>query len=133
MKILTILVVLILLATAGSGYAQFRDLSKNMMEDQDKPITLRLTPEMFSEQVSMHEFHPHSNRSSQFPVSKTPYRLIQLATDLLGNRLDIDFSTPSYIVYPKTVSEYKNAVRRQMFDPETTSQQRRSPTLFRFN
>lgn len=133
MKAFTLFMALFILTTAGSAFAQFRNLNPDQIDDKEKTTVLRLTPEMFSDQISIPDFTPDAQEPFQFLETKTSHNLIYLGASILWNKLDLDPGLSSFSAYPRTVTEYNNAVRRQMFDAEPTSQQRRSTIFFRNN
>lgn len=133
MKAFTLFLALFIFTTAGSGFAQFRNLNADQIDDKKTDKVLRLTLEMFSDQISIPDFTPETQLTSQFPKSKFSHNLIYLGANILWNKLDPDSGLSSFPAYPRTVTEYNNAIRRQMFDAEPTSQQRRSTIFFRNN
>ncbi|TVR26769.1 MAG: hypothetical protein EA390_14450 [Balneolaceae bacterium] len=133
MKAFTLFMAFFILTTAGSAFAQFRNLNSDQIDDKEKTTVLRLTPEMFSDQISIPDFTPDTQEPFQFLETKISHNLIYLGASILWNKLDLDPGSSSFSAYPRTVTEYNNAVRRQIFDAEPTSQQRRSAIFFRNN
>ena len=134
MKAFTLFTALFILTTAGSAFAQFRNLNPDQIDDKQKTTVLRLTPEMFSNQILIPDFTPEASLTFPFLETKISHNLIYLGTKILWNKLDLDSpGLSSFSAYPRTVTEYNNAVRRQMFDAEPTSQQRRSTLFLRRN
>lgn len=131
MKPVIVFLAIFLLATAVTGFAQFRDPDLQKDEAPKELTTLRLTPEMFSNQLYQPDFYSYPTSNIQGTETKTTQAVIYIGSVIIRNKFDLGFFTPA--PYPRTVTEYNNAVRRQMFDAEPTSQQRRSPALFRFN
>lgn len=128
MRIFTLILLLILFTIAGSAYAQFRDELNNQKSQAD----VRLTPKMFTLQVSLTDHTFSTKLNFQFFESKASHRVILFGSSILTNKLDFDFRTTSLAAYLTTVTDYNNAVRRQILYAEPTSQQRKSPLLLRF-
>jgi hypothetical protein len=134
MRVFTIFLAFFLLATAVSGFAQFRNTELHQQYDSEQIITLRLTPEMFSDQLSLPQLSPlspHGFDNIRILETKAAQAFLFVGSEILRNKFDPGFFTPA--PFPRTVTEYNNAVRRQMFDAEPTSQQRNRMPLFRFN
>ena len=131
MKLFTLFLAIFLLATATTGFAQFRNVDVKD-DDISKEVTIvRLTPEMFSDQLYQPDFTLYLTNNHIQTETKTTQAFLYIGSEIVRKKFDLGFFTPA--PYPRTVTEYSNAVRRQMFDAEPTSQQRRSPSLFRFN
>lgn len=131
MRVVILFLSLFLFVTAVSGFAQFRNIELNQDDEMEQVTTLRLTPEMFSAQISLPQLSPHGFDNVRIPETKTAQAVLFVGSEVLRNRFDLGFFTPA--PFPRTVTEYNNAVRRQMFDAEPTSQQRNRMPLFRFN
>jgi hypothetical protein len=131
MKAFTIFWALFIVTTTGAGFAQFRNLNPDHIDDKETTTVVRLTPEMFSDQLSLPKLSPFPTNNFQLPETKTTQVLLFISSEVVRKKFDLGYFSPA--PYPRTVMEYSNAVRRKMFDAEPTNQQRRSPRIFRFN
>jgi hypothetical protein len=131
MKTFVLFLTVFLFTATIHGYAQFRSLEVQADDISQQAIQLRLTPEMFSDQLIVPDLAPHRLDLVTIPETKASQAVLFLGSEILRKRFDFGFFIPA--PYPRTVTEYNNAVRRQMFDAEPTSQQRNQIPLFRFN
>ncbi len=131
MRLLIIFLALFLFITAISGFAQFRNLDMHQDHEYEETTTLRLPPEMFSDQLKIPQLAPYSFDNVRIPETKSAQAFFFVGSEILRNKFDLGFFAPA--PFPRSVTEYNNAVRRQMFDAEPTSQQRNRMPLFRFN
>lgn len=131
MKTLILLLTIFLLATAPFIYAQSQNEDQHKNDSIKELTTLRLTPEMFYDQLSFPDFTTNKRYEFQLTEAKKSQAILFVGSEIIRKKFDLDLFIPA--PFPLTVTEYNNAVRRQMFDAEPTSQQRRSPGLFRFN
>ena len=101
-----------------------------------KEIDVRLTPEMFfpDEDIVFQNrgtFNSALSHRDLIDVDNKPTLFIlHFGAGILRNRLNFDFHGAGN--FPISVTDYNNAIRRQMFEAEPTSQQRRN-SLFPFN
>jgi hypothetical protein len=131
MKAPILFLALFTLATNGLCIAQIQNLNPDQIKDKDSETVLRLTTEMFSDQIPMPVFTSETPSSFHLLESGISHSLIYLGANILLSKLNLDSGLSSFSAYPKTVTEYNNSVRRQMFDAEPTSQQRRSSIIIR--
>ncbi len=131
MKIFTLFLSALFLSASANGFAQLRSAVAQTDEHSEETIQLRLTPEMFSDQISVPDLAPHRPDAFKIPETKAAQTVLFIGSEILRSRFDLGYFSPA--PYPRTVTEYNNAVRRQMFDAEPTSQQRNRFPLFRFN
>ncbi len=122
-------ILLLFLGLVVSGYSQLRivDYQDDFVEET---TIIRLTPEMFLNDMELPGIGFKSEQSIPLLEKKPTILFLQFGSGLLRNKLDLDFVGSTN--FPLNVTQYNNAIRRQMFDAEPTSQQRRN-TLFPFN
>lgn len=133
MRVFTLFLAFFILTTTITGYAQFQNLNMEQIDDQESITVLRLTPEMFSDQILIPDLNADTESTFRFLETNLSHWLIHLSASVLWNKLDLDSGVSSFSAYPGTVTEFNNAVHRQMFDAEPTSQKRRSTIFFRNN
>lgn len=132
MKTFTTILLPLLFAATSTGVAQIRaDL--NTLPESDETTVVRLTADMFfpQDQPLCQSFIPQQiTDKAKLTDSRINQSVFFLGSEVLRSSFNMGFFAPA--PYPLTVTEYNHAVRRQMFDAEPTSQQRRTRPLFRF-
>lgn len=137
MIVKTIFAGLFLMISFSDVFAQLR-VSVDEIDSSQKyqKIDIRLTPEMFfsdDEIVFQKKFMVQSDTPHRNLIdleNKTTTFMLNFGVGILRNRLNFDFHGAGN--FPLSVTDYNNAIRRQIFDAEPTSQQRRN-SLFPFN
>ncbi|MCC5942023.1 MAG: hypothetical protein JJU37_10825 [Balneolaceae bacterium] len=122
---------LLIFGVVSLGHSQFRVIDEQPDYDFiDKNTVVRLTPEMFLGQLDLYDLSSHNEKQIPILDAKPTHFILYFGTGLFRNKFDLDFYGPAN--FPRNITDYNSAVRRQMFDAEPTSQQRRS-SIFRFN
>lgn len=128
---------LFFMISLSDGFAQLRVSVDEIDSSQIiQEIDVRLTPEMFFSDydISIQTntlFHSALTQRNLIDVDNKPTLFIlHFGAGIIRNRLNFDFHGAGN--FPLSVTDYNNAIRRQMFDAEPTSQQRRN-SLFLFN
>ena len=91
MKLFTLVLAIFLLATATTGYAQFRNVDVKD-DDISKEVTIvRLTPEMFSDQLYQPDFTLYLTNNHIQTETKTTQGFLYIGSEIVRKKFDLGF------------------------------------------
>lgn len=132
MKRLSILLIITLIASVISGYAQFKNPAKYQHIFTETDAVPLASPETLLSQMYLPKADLRTDQSIDFLGTKTGRVFLFIGSEILRKTFDLGTFSPA--PSPRSVSEYNGAVNRQILYAEPTSQEwRRSTGVSIFN
>ena len=128
MKRLSLLLIITLITTVISGYAQFRNANKYQHIGTEADAIPLVSAEILLNQMYLPTADIRTDQSIDFLGSKTGRVFLFVGSEIIRKAFDLGTFSPS--PSPRSVSEYNGAVNRKILYAEPTSQEwRRSSGL----